>query len=650
MGENKNFIKQFSQLGGDSIEIAGEKGANISELYNNHFLVPEGFIITTLAFENFIENSGIKEKIKDYLESVDLENEERLKSASNEIRKLILESELSEEFKEEVATAYEVLSSNKYDLERGSAFDILNNAYEPVFVAVRSSVPNPFKEKLREQDTYLNIKGLEELFEHIKKCFASLYREKTLKRIAEENTIDSSKLAVIVQKMINGEKSGKIYYGDQEIILESIWGLGEGMNLEEIIPDKYNLNLNLELKGMQVENKKFAVIRNSSGELKKIKLNEEIGNHQVLEDFEIYKLAKILRKVKEIYSKEIELEFVIKEEEIFLTQATPKKELPGKVESIKEKNVLVETKELKKIKYKKLISNEILPLVQEASELDYFEKEYFPKKIFIGIPELKKEIVEHKNYLNDFLNKFSNVENPYVILSGEYNSENRNNLLGIRGVKFLLNNKDYLKEDLKAISRMKNDPVIIIPNISLQEELKEFNEIRKELNIKNEIGIIIQNPSSLQLIKEFNFEGITHCLIDLEKLSQLMIGIDKSLPDSKKFYSDFPKSLEAQINYLIRVCKRESIQTSILINIPSREIIDYFIKMGINNFVSEIYSFNKNLDLISESENKIRKEDDGAPRKYELNKKLNEKLSEKIEEDISLIRKEKEEYLKENPE
>ena len=77
----KDIIKWFSEIGRKDIAIAGGKGANLGEMYQNKFPVPPGFVITADAYGLFIERSGIKEKIKGILENLDIQDTEKLQKA-----------------------------------------------------------------------------------------------------------------------------------------------------------------------------------------------------------------------------------------------------------------------------------------------------------------------------------------------------------------------------------------------------------------------------------------------------------------------------------------------------------------------------------------------------------------------------------------
>jgi len=327
-----DFIKWFSELNKDSGKIVGGKGANLAEIFNLKIPVPEGFVVTAQAYDYFIEKSKLEKPIKQILESIEYEDTSQLNQKTQEIRNLILNSKFPQEMKEEILESYENLSTNRLEIEKGSAADILKNAHEPIFVAVRSSATT---EDLAEasfagqQDTFVNIKGKESLLEHIRKCFASLFTSRaTYYRNKKGFKHEQASLAVVVQKMIHSEKSGVIFSKDptqktENIIMEAVWGLGEGIVSGRITPDTYIISKDLKIEDKKIEDKKIAIRRDSSGKTGVVNLREDRSKHQVLTEYEIKKLADFSLILEKHYGKPQDVEFAIEGEEISIVQTRP---------------------------------------------------------------------------------------------------------------------------------------------------------------------------------------------------------------------------------------------------------------------------------------------------------------------------------------
>lgn len=346
------YIKWFSELARDDIKIAGGKGANLGEMYTRKFPVPPGFVVTADAFAFFI--SDIRENIKNIMLKIDFEDTEDLEKKSKEIRKLIEKQEVSDELKMEILESYHILGTEKID-EKGisqDALNILRNSHEPIFVSVRSSATT---EDLADasfagqQQSFLNIKGDTDLIEFIKKCFSSLYTARSMyyrnkKGFSEESAL----LAVVVQKMIDSEKSGVVFSKNpvnikEEVVVEAVFGLGEGIVSGMINPDNYVVSGksrdDLKIEDIKVSNKKIAIVRSGSGENKVVKLSPERSKDQVLTKGEILEIANYALKLEEHYSKPQDIEFAIEENKIYIVQSRPittkgvgeKGQLSGKV-------------------------------------------------------------------------------------------------------------------------------------------------------------------------------------------------------------------------------------------------------------------------------------------------------------------------------
>ncbi len=329
--EKPDFVKWFDELTRDSGKYAGGKGANLAEIFNLGIPVPPGFVVTAQAYDYFIEKAGIKKQIHELLDDIDYENTKQLDEKTEKIRKLIFDSSMPKEMQDEILESYDNLDDSGLDIERGSVLSVLNKS-EPVFVAVRSSAT---AEDLADasfagqQDTYLNVKGRTELIKHVKKCFASLFTSRATYYRAKKG-FDHAKvsLAVVVQKMIDSDKSGVMFskdpsYKRDDILIEAVWGLGEGIVSGQITPDTYIVSRDLEIKSTKISNKKLAITRDSGGGKAVRKLREEKSQAQVLKNYEIKRLSEYALQLEQHYNHPQDIEFAIEGDEIFIVQTRP---------------------------------------------------------------------------------------------------------------------------------------------------------------------------------------------------------------------------------------------------------------------------------------------------------------------------------------
>ncbi|MDD5193195.1 MAG: phosphoenolpyruvate synthase [Candidatus Nanoarchaeia archaeon] len=353
-GEKKDsdaYIKWFSELSNQDIKIAGGKGASLAEMYNHKFPVPPGFVITAQAFDYFLKKNKINEKIREIIESIETEDTSELDKKSKEIRSLVESQEMPEDLKREVLENYHILGTEKIDKTGISkdALSLLKNSYEPVFVSVRSSAT---AEDLADasfagqQESFLNVKGDRSLMENIKRCFSSLFTPRAIyyrhkKGFDKTNVL----LAVVIQRMVDSEKSGVIFSKDptnqtKNIIIEAVYGLGEGIVSGRINPDNYSISNDLEIKNVKIGDKKIAITRDSSGRNTIVKLNPEKSKSRVLTNGKLIELANYALRLEEHYKKPQDIEFAIEEDKIYIVQSRPittlgekkvQREISGKV-------------------------------------------------------------------------------------------------------------------------------------------------------------------------------------------------------------------------------------------------------------------------------------------------------------------------------
>ncbi|MBS3098664.1 phosphoenolpyruvate synthase [Candidatus Pacearchaeota archaeon] len=371
------FVKWFSELRNKDIPIAGGKGASLAEMYNSKIPVPPGFIVTAQAYSHFINKTGIGGKIKNVFENLNVDDTSALHKAAKKIREIIENQEMPQEMKDEIVESYEVLGVRH---EEGDALKSVEKSEES-FVAVRSSATT---EDLADasfagqQESFLNVRGKEDLLDKVKKCMSSLFTPRAI-FYREKKGFDHSKsyLAVVVQKMIDSEKSGVIFSqnptrNDGRIIIESVWGLGEGIVSGRIKPDHYEVNGDLDnfkIEKVEVNLKKIAIIRNEEGENEEIKLRNEQSKKRVLDNYEIKRLAQFARQLEEHYKKPQDIEFAIDESGISIVQSRPITTIAKESEGEIEGNVL-----LSGLGASPGISSGPVKIVREMSDLEKIQQ------------------------------------------------------------------------------------------------------------------------------------------------------------------------------------------------------------------------------------------------------------------------------------
>ena len=257
-----NYIKWFDEIGKEDVGIVGGKGANLGELTSFGLPVPPGFCVTASGYTKFIKYAELDEVVKFLMEAVDVENVDELTNASKEIQKKIKEKEFDPELKEEILSAYREFSENI-------------GVKDPE-VAVRSSATAedlPDASFAGQQDTYLHISGEEELLNHIRDCFASLWTSRAIYYREKQNYdhFDVA-LSVVIQKMVNSEKSGVMFTANpinnskDEMMINASYGLGEAVVSGIVTPDEYIIDKKTKkVIEKNISEKEYMVIKNEDG-------------------------------------------------------------------------------------------------------------------------------------------------------------------------------------------------------------------------------------------------------------------------------------------------------------------------------------------------------------------------------------------------
>ncbi len=319
------FIKYPNQLSKEDVKEAGGKGANLAELTNAGFPVPECFFITVNAYYRFLDENRLREKINEAISKTDFSNFDSLKDASEKIKAMIAGARMPSAVRDEIKNAYEGLGNDAGI----RSIDFLYNDEKP-FVAVRSSaVTEDVKgaSSAGQQETFLNVKGVESLLLSVQKCWASLFTERAIYYRHKHNLPQDAGISVIVQRMVNADRSGVMFTvnpvtSENNITVEAVWGLGETIVQGEVTPDTYIVDKNngaiLEKK---IGSKLIERIRDSSGKTIKRSVNQERVDAQVLTDAEIVRTAAYGKKIEQRYDYPQDIEYAVERGKIYIVQS-----------------------------------------------------------------------------------------------------------------------------------------------------------------------------------------------------------------------------------------------------------------------------------------------------------------------------------------
>lgn len=310
------LVLPLSALDRSMIPQVGGKASNLGELIRAGFMVPEGFCITTAAYMRACADAGLDANLA-ALAATELEDGAHRAELAARIRMALLEAPLDASIVEAVTSAYQVLSSE-----------------EPFPVAVRSSAT---AEDLQEasfagqQETYLNIIGVECLLQALRQCFASLWTERAVSYRANLN-IDprTVRLAVIVQRMVEARTAGVLFTANpltgkrRQVVINANPGLGEAVVSGITNPDHFVVN---STTGEIVERRngeKQVIIQAAAGGGTQAVDSRESKDVACLTDKQISMLVKLGARVETHYGTPQDIEWAIDAAgRIFLLQARP---------------------------------------------------------------------------------------------------------------------------------------------------------------------------------------------------------------------------------------------------------------------------------------------------------------------------------------
>ncbi|MFH1132913.1 MAG: phosphoenolpyruvate synthase [Nanoarchaeota archaeon] len=309
--KKQQFILWFNELNIEDVPLVGGKNASLGEMYQNlskrGVAVPNGFAITSFAYDYLLEKAGIRQKIKDALSGLNTKDMDNLAAHGQKVRDIIRSAEFPPELTMAIHQAYDKLCK-----EYGANVD----------VAVRSSATAedlPDASFAGQQETYLNIRGVVQLGEACKKCFASLFTNRAISyRVDKGFDHFSIKLSIGVQKMVRSDLacSGVMFSIDTEtgfrnsVFITGAYGLGENVVQGAVNPDEYYVfkpTLKAPFRPIimkKVGEKHIRMVYSAEGN--KTTRNVNVPKHDrvkyVLTDDEILTLAKWAVIIEDHYS------------------------------------------------------------------------------------------------------------------------------------------------------------------------------------------------------------------------------------------------------------------------------------------------------------------------------------------------------------
>ena len=331
----QQYVLWYQELGMGDVNKVGGKNASLGEMISNlanaGVQVPGGFATTSFAFNEFLEQSGLNQKIYDTLDSLDVDDVNALAAAGAQIRQWVIDTPFHTEFEQVVRESYDKLSSETQDAS----------------FAVRSSATAedmPDASFAGQQETFLNVKGFDSVLVAIKHVFASLFNDRAISyRVHQGYDHKGVALSAGVQRMVRSDTaaSGVMFTMDTEsgnndvVFITSSFGLGEMVVQGAVNPDEFYVH-----KPSLTAGHKAVVRRNIGSKLiqmvysddlnhgKQVKIEDVAADkrrHFSINDEEVMELAKQAMVIEKHYGRPMDIEWAKdgNDGKLYIVQARP---------------------------------------------------------------------------------------------------------------------------------------------------------------------------------------------------------------------------------------------------------------------------------------------------------------------------------------
>jgi len=311
------LIASITDVCKGDVALVGGKGANLGELTRAGIPVPPGFVVTVHAYSRLLDGAELREKAARLLAALDLNDRSRLELVASEIRRLITAAEMPVDMASEIATAYRQMVAGP--------------------VAVRSSAT---AEDLAEasfagqQETYLNVEGEAHVVRAVQNCWASLFEDRAIfyRAGAGFGQLDVG-IAVVVQSMVQSDRSGVMFTvnpvtnDDSKILIEAVYGLGEGLVSGLITPDMYVVDkasgavLDRQLVPQEQEFVRRPQEQSGEDPNHWVPIESGLSTKQKLSDPEIGELATLGRRLEQHFGCAQDIEWACENGSFYIVQS-----------------------------------------------------------------------------------------------------------------------------------------------------------------------------------------------------------------------------------------------------------------------------------------------------------------------------------------
>jgi len=292
------------------VALAGGKGASLARMTALGLPVPPGFVVPadTLAAALADTVAAIRAVLARGEEGDDLA------AVAEEARALVAAADSGGAFPAQVAAAYARLGEGD------------------VPVAVRSSATAEDSEAASfagQQETYLHVRGAEAIVERVRDCWCSFFTERALFYRREKGSLSDLGMAVVIQRMVQPDVSGVMFTMDptkgrrDRMVVEAVFGLGEGVVSGQLTPDHYVLARDGRVKRTRLCAQPYAIVHDPDGGVREEALPPERGEAQTLAEHDLARLARVGVDLEERLGGPQDIEWALQDGELYVLQSRP---------------------------------------------------------------------------------------------------------------------------------------------------------------------------------------------------------------------------------------------------------------------------------------------------------------------------------------
>lgn len=332
---SNDYIMPLQDLGMGDVGLVGGKNASLGEMISNlsgaGVSVPGGYATTAKAFWDFLDHNQLRERIELRLKGLNVDNVKQLTTAGKEIRQWIIEAPFQTELQQSMVDAYQEMSGGD------------NNSS----IAVRSSATAedlPDASFAGQQETFLNVRGIDDVLLKVKEVFSSLYNDRAIAyRVHQNFAHEEVALSAGLQRMVRSDlaMSGVMFTLDTEsgfddaVFITGSYGLGETVVQGAVNPDEYYVYKKSLAQGKpavlsrSVGSKAIKMIYNDDPDnddlVKTVKVSAKESSEFCLNDEQLEELARQAVIIEQHYDRPMDIEWALDGEngKIYIVQARP---------------------------------------------------------------------------------------------------------------------------------------------------------------------------------------------------------------------------------------------------------------------------------------------------------------------------------------